>query len=245
MRTFRLATAAWILTTAANVAAAPRIAVVIDDFGLTYKRNVPDEDWYAIRWPLTVAVMPESRRTREAARRTKESGHELIIHFPFDPFLSLSLPADRVDPLDLAKVEKLLDQAFEQIPGTVGLNNHRSYRATMNRPLMAAFMERLKRRNVYFLDSHVSPKSVAFEEARKAGIPAAKNWIFLEEPRHYSKEFAAKMLRRCAARAKRHGSCIVIGHHYYRGSYEALVEEVPKLQAEGFEFVLASELLER
>ena len=230
---------------AADGAAAPRIAVVIDDFGLTYKKNVPDEDWYAIKWPATYAVMPASARTAESAKRTKESGHELIIHFPFDRFLSLKLPKDRVEPSDLAEVEKLLDKAFAQIPGAVGLNNHRSYRATLNAPLMTAFMERLKKRELYFLDSRVSPKSVAYEEARRAGLPAAKNWIFLEEAKHYSKEFAAKMLRRCAARARKQGSCVVIGHHYFHGTYEALIEEVPKLQAEGFEFVFASALLER
>jgi len=234
-----------LLLAAPAAAAAPRVAVVIDDFGLTYKKNVPDEEWYAVKWPVTYAVMPASPKTVESAKRTKETGHELIIHFPFDPFLSLKLPKDKVDPADLAEVEKLLDKAFSQIPDAVGLNNHRSYRGTMNRPMMAAFMERLKKRNVYFLDSHVSPKSVAFEEASRAGIPAAKNWIFLEEPKHYSKEFAAKMLRRCAARAKKSGSCLVIGHHYFHGTFDALVEEVPKLQAEGFEFVFASALLER
>ncbi|MBI4424102.1 MAG: divergent polysaccharide deacetylase family protein [Elusimicrobia bacterium] len=223
----------------------PRVAVVIDDFGLTYKRNVPDEKWYALEWPVTFAVMPESPRTREAARRVKEAGHELIIHFPFDPFLSLALPKDRLDPADLGKVEALLEKAFSQIPGPVGLNNHRSYRATQNRPLMTAFMERLKPRNVYFLDSGVSPRSVAYAEARAAGIPAARNYIFLEEPKRYSKEFCAQMLRRAAARARRQGSAIAIGHHYYQGTYDGLVEEVPRLRAAGIEFVRASALLER
>lgn len=245
MRRIWLAAVLSIFGAAANGAAAPRIAVVIDDFGLTYKKNVPDEKWYEIKWPVTYAVMPESPRTREAARRIQEAGQELNIHFPFDPFLSLTLPKDRVEADDFAKVEALLEKAFAQVPQAVGLNNHRSYLATRNRPLMKAFMERLKKRNVYFLDSFVSPKSVAFDEARAAGIPAAKNWIFLEEPKRYSKEFATAMLRRCAARARRQGSCIVIGHHYYHGTYEGLVEEVPRLQAEGFEFVFASELLQK
>ena len=39
-----------------------------------------------------------------------------------------------------AAVRKLLDKSFKDIPGPVGVNNHRSYRATQNRPLMAAFM---------------------------------------------------------------------------------------------------------
>ncbi|MBI5203229.1 MAG: divergent polysaccharide deacetylase family protein [Elusimicrobia bacterium] len=237
--------ALFLLLLSSPAASAPKIAVVVDDFGLTYKKNVPDEKWYELKFPITYAVMPASPRSVESGKKTKAAGHELIIHFPFDPYLSLKLPKDSVDPKDLEQVEKLLDQAFKQIPDAVGLNNHRSYKGTMNRPMMTAFMERLKKRGVYFLDSHVSPKSVAFEEARKAGIPATKNWIFMEEPKHYSKEFAAQMLRRCAARAKKLGSCVIIGHHYFHGTYEALVDEVPKLQAEGFEFVFASALLEQ
>lgn len=223
----------------------PRIAVVIDDFGLTYKKNVPDEDWYAVKFPVTFAVMPESPLTRQAAKRAKESGHEMIIHFPFDPFLQLELPKDKVSESDLDKVRKLMEKAFRDIPGAVGLNNHRSYRATMNRPLMQAVMPLVKARGVYFLDSAVSPRTVAYEEARKAGIPALKNVIFLEEPKHYGKEFAVRFLRAAAAHARKHGSAVVIGHHYFQGTYEALVEEVPKLQAEGFEFVVASALLPR
>lgn len=228
---------------AAEPSAKPRIAIVIDDFGLTYPKNVPDEKWMAIKWPITYAVMPESPRTKKSAAQTKESGHELIIHFPFDPFLNLELPKDKVSQNDLAQVEKLMEKAFRDIPGAVGLNNHRSYRATKNTPLMAAFMKRLKLRNVYFLDSRVSPKSVAYDEAKKAGIPALSNVIFLEEPKHYSKEFAQRMLRVAAKHARKHGSAVIIGHHYYSGTYEGLIEEVPKLQAEGFEFVFASALL--
>ncbi len=114
----------------------PRIAVVIDDFGLTYPKDQPDEDWMSIPWPVTFAVMPVSPRTAAAARRTKEAGHELIIHFPFDKYLQLRLPNESVAPDDLKKVRDLLGKAFAQIPGPRGLNNHQSYRATKNRPMM-------------------------------------------------------------------------------------------------------------
>jgi polysaccharide deacetylase 2 family uncharacterized protein YibQ len=221
----------------------PKIAVVIDDFGLTYKKNVPDEDWMKIQWPITFAVMPESPVTTQAAKRTKESGHELIIHYPFDPFQSLDMAKDRATEHDVESMKKLLDKAFKQIPGPVGLNNHRSYKGTMNRPLMEAFMKLYKPRGLYFLDSHVSQKSVAYDEAKKAGIPAARNFIFLEEPHHYNdKKFAAAMIRVAAQHARKTGQVVLIGHHYFHGTYDALMEEIPKLQAEGFELVFCSAL---
>lgn len=220
----------------------PRIAVVIDDFGLTYPKNVPDEEWMKIGWPITFAVMPESPRTAEAARRTKASGHELILHFPFDPFLSLELPKDKVSAQDVEKVRKLMDKSFKQIPGASGLNNHRSYRATRNRPFMKEFMGMLKARGIYFVDSKVSERSLAYEEARKAGIPAAANLVFLDTAQKHDKAFCIRMLRRAASYAKKRGQALVIGHHYFHGTYEGLMEEVPKLRAEGFDFVFASAL---
>ena len=231
------------LAFAAESPSRPRIAVVIDDFGLTYPKNAKDDEWMALDFPITFAVMPESPRTKKAARAVKAAGHELIIHFPFDPFLTLDLPKDRASPSDLDKVGKLLAKSLRDIPGAAGLNNHRSYKATANRPLMAAFMGELKGKGLYFLDSHVSSKSVACDEARKTGLRAAVNALFLEEPGHYNdRDFCVRMLRRAASWARKNGSVVVIGHHYYRGTFSCVKEEVPRLKAEGFDFVFASAL---
>lgn len=237
---------------------APRLAVVIDDFGLTYPKDQPDADWMSLKYPLTYAVMPASPRTTKVAKETTAAGHELIIHFPFDKYLSLKLPKDKVDAEDWSKVEAFMDKAFAQIPSPIGLNNHQSYRGTMNQPMMAAFMKRLKDKKIYFLDSRVSEKSVAYAEARKAGIPSAVNGIFLDgraEARarrkggaeleaaiEADKRGCIRYLRMAAARARQKGEAIAIGHHYYRGTYRCLAEELPKLQAEGIELVHASAL---
>ncbi len=235
--------------TALPGASKPKIAVVLDDFGLTYKPNVKDEAWMAVTWPVTFAVMPTYKKNKygmntvTAARTAKAAGHEIIIHFPFDPFLKLDLPKDRVSPGDLDAVRKLLSESLRDMPGATGINNHRSYQATMNRPLMVAFMRELKGKGLYFLDSHVSPKSVAGPEARQAGLKVAVNDIFLESPPHYNNmPFCQKVMRQVAAMARKRGSVVVIGHHYFPGTYECLKKEVPRLQAEGFEFVFASDL---
>ncbi|MBI4679491.1 MAG: divergent polysaccharide deacetylase family protein [Elusimicrobia bacterium] len=218
----------------------PRIAVVLDDFGLTYKKNVPDDKWMALKWPATFAVMPSSPLTKSAAKAALASGHELIIHFPFDPFLRLELPKDRVSPADLDKVTKLWQKCLSDIPGAVGVNNHRSEKATRNRPLMEAFMGLVKAQGMYFVDSWVSPKSVAKDEAAKAGLKTGRGTVFIDEAKRHDKAFCVRMLRRAATHARKHGWAIAIGHHYFQGTYDCLAEEAPKLQAEGFEFVPAS-----
>lgn len=227
---------------AAKNAPNPRLAVVIDDFGFDTERTPPDAEWLALPFPLSYAVMPASPRTKQAAKAVAEAKRELLIHYPFDPFQSLALPDDRVDPQDLAKVKKLLEDAFRDIPGAAGLNNHISARATANRPLMRAFMPLIKGRVGFFLDSRTNAKTVAYEEAKAAGIPAAIEYIFLDTEKPGDREDCVRYLRRAAGRARKAGEAVAIGHHYWPGTLQCLREELPRLREQGIELVLVSSL---
>lgn len=220
----------------------PRVAVVIDDFGFDSKRTPPEAQWLSLPFPVSYAVMPASPRTKQAAKAVRDAGRELLIHYPFDPFQSLALPPDAVDPRDLEKVRKLLDEALRDIPGAAGLNNHISPRATANRPLMRAFMGLIKGRVGFFLDSRTSARTVAYEEARAAGIPAAIEYIFLDTEKPGDREDCVRYLRRAASRARKAGDAVAIGHHYWPGTLACLREEVPRLQEQGVEFVPVSSL---
>ncbi|MBI4061130.1 MAG: divergent polysaccharide deacetylase family protein [Elusimicrobia bacterium] len=233
----------FVLLSAVPAGAAPQVAVVIDDFGLNYKKTPPDEEWTALPGAMTFAVMPESPRTKQAAALiSAASSKELMIHYPFDPFQALVLAKETADPGDVAKTRALLEKAMKQIPNAKGLNNHRSYKATRNRPLMSAFMALLKPTGLYFLDSMVSEKSVARAEAEAAGVPAAANFIFLDTAELHTEAFCARMLRQAAAHARKTGSAVAIGHHYFRSTFDCLKAEMPKYEKEGVEFVRASAL---
>ncbi|MDO8757638.1 MAG: divergent polysaccharide deacetylase family protein [Elusimicrobiota bacterium] len=232
-----------LLLFAVPAAAAPQVAVVIDDFGLNYKTTPPDEEWMALPSTMTFAVMPESPRTKKAAALTSAAPtKELMIHYPFDPFQNLKLAKEAVDPEDAMKTAKLLEKSMRDIPNAKGLNNHRSYKGTKNRPLMHAFMAQLIPTGMYFLDSKVSEKSVAYAEAKLAGIPAAMNYVFLDTAELHTKAFCAKGLRQAVSHARKTGSAIAIGHHYFRTTFDCLKEEIPKHEKEGVEFVRASVL---
>ncbi len=231
------------LTAFPAFAQGPRIAVVLDDFGLTYPKNPPDSDWMKLDQPLTFAVMPESPRTKIAARETVAAGKELIIHFPFDPFQSFDLAKDSATPADVEKASRLLEKSLKQISGAVGLNNHRSYKATQNPPLMKAFMAILKKKGIYFVDSKVTPKTVAGAEAREAGIKTMTNFIFLDTAQIHTKPFCQKMLAQAVAHARKKGDTLIIGHHYFHGTYDCLAEEMPRYAKEGVQFVKASEIV--
>lgn len=223
--------------------AGPKVAVVLDDFGLTYKKNPPDSEWMSFDQPLTFAVMPDSPLTKKAAKAAVAAGKEVIIHYPFDPFQKLVLAKDAAAPEDVASATKLLEKCLRDIPGAVGLNNHRSYRGTQNRPLMRAFMRILKTKNLFFLDSKVSPKTVAYEEAKAAGVPTAMNYIFLDTAEIHTQPFCAKNLARAVAHARKTGQAVAIGHHYFHGTFDCLKAEMPRFDKEGVEFVKLSALV--
>lgn len=220
-----------------------RLAIVIDDFGLDHKNTPPDAEWFALPWTFTAAVMPESPRTAKSVAEAVASKKEFILHFPFDPFLSLKLPAEATDPKDLDAISKLLDKALSQVPGVSGLNNHRSLKATKNRPLMAWFTALLRKKGLFFVDSRVSGKTVAFQEARKAGVPTAINDFFLDEGPKSGEAFCRHWLDAAASVARRRGEAMVIGHHYYRGTLDCLKKRVPELQAAGIELIPISKLV--
>lgn len=227
---------------ASTATARGKLAIVIDDFGFDYPTTPDDAEWWALPFPFTAAVMPESRYTRRAAEGAKKAGRPVILHLPFDPFLALKLPKGALDPADAEKVQGLLEKGLKQVPGAVGINNHRSYKGTMNQPMMAWFMPKVKEKGLFFLDSRVSGKTVAYAEAKKAGLKTAINDFFLEEPKT-GEEFCRKWLKTGAALAKRRGSAIVIGHHYYRTTLECLKKGAPGLAAQGVDLVPVSELV--
>jgi len=223
--------------------AGPKVAVVIDDFALTYPKNPKDEEWMTFDEPLTFAVMPDYPITTSTAKRAREAGKEVIMHYPFDPYQKFDLNAEEATPADVEKASKLLERMIAQVPGAVGLNNHRSDKATKNRPLMRAFMKLYKPKGLYFVDSKVSPKSVAGDEAKAAGVPTASNYIFLDTAQVHTKPFCQKMLAQAIAHARKKGEVLVIGHHYFHGTLDCLKEEMPRYAKEGVEFVKASALV--
>jgi polysaccharide deacetylase 2 family uncharacterized protein YibQ len=186
--------------------------------------------------------MPKSPRTISASTAAAAAGKEVIIHFPFDPYQKYELAPDSATVADVRKARTLLETARKQIPGAVGLNNHRSYLATMNAPLMKEFMKLLKPTGLYFIDSTVSSKSVAYREAKAAGIKATRNYIFLDTAQDHSRKFCDQMFKKAMDYARGQGRVVMIGHHYYRSTLECLRTNMATASAHGVEFVKASEL---
>jgi polysaccharide deacetylase 2 family uncharacterized protein YibQ len=127
------------------------------------------------------------------------------------------------------------------LPMITGVNNHMGSAATSDRPTMVALMKALRSRDLLFIDSLTSAKSVAHAEAVNAGLPTAKNRIFLDYDNKNQVTIKAN-LEVLVRSARSSGFALGICHPH-RATAEVLAREIPRLMKEGVRFVTVSELL--
>ncbi len=216
-----------------------KIAIVIDDVGMNLRQshaaiNLPSE--------VTLAFLPYAETVRALAKKSKNQGHEIIIHTPMEAMssdISLGSMALRSN-MDYAAFNKEFRKITDSFDGYVGINNHMGSKLTQDPEAMSYLMDELKRRGLYFFDSKTIHTSIAAETAKTYGIPHAERDVFLDHEE--TAEFTAKALKKLEKIARDQGSAIAIGHPKAI-TMEALRAWIPTLEARGFELVSLSELL--
>ncbi len=169
---------------------------------------------------------------------------DVLLHLPMQP---LDYPATNPGPgallvgLDPAEVILRLDTALASVPGVRGVNNHMGSAATADPALMATLMAALGERGLLFLDSLTTPHSVAWREARAAGLPVLRNRLFLDVD-HLDEAAISARLAELVGVARASGQAIGIGHPH-AATAAVLARELPDYMAAGVRFVTVSELL--
>jgi len=169
---------------------------------------------------------------------------EIMLHLPMEP---QSFPETDPGPhalmvgMDRGEIAALLDEALTGLPGVRGVNNHMGSAATGDEATMQRLMAELAARGLYFVDSLTSARSVAWDEARRAGLPTARNRIFLDYDNEDTGRIRAN-LERLVTAARRTGFAVGICHPH-AATAEVLAAEVARLAAQGVRFVTMSEFL--
>ena len=132
--------------------------------------------------------------------------------------------------------------AANALPGATGINNHMGSRITGDPVAMAAVLEVVAARGLFFLDSRTTKETVAYDLARKLAIPAARRDVFLDEDPAPAAVGAA--FDRLLALAREKGAAIAIGHPH-EVTLALLERRIPEAKAAGYEIVPLSFLLER
>jgi polysaccharide deacetylase 2 family uncharacterized protein YibQ len=168
---------------------------------------------------------------------------EILLHLPMEPE---GYP--EVDPGPKAvmtgmteeTIAALVDASLASLPGVSGVNNHMGSRATADRATMRLLMQVLAHRELLFLDSLTTPHSVAYDEARRAGLASLRSRLFLDEA-HPDAATVRANLHKLERAARAGGFAIGIGHPHPE-TLEALRSELPRLRAAGVRLVTVSEL---
>ena len=218
-----------------------KLAIIIDDLGHSPSL---DRELLKIDKPVTVAVLPFLDHTREAVESFKSRDNfELILHIPMEPMDEIHRE-DFMLLTDHSKeeMEDLFSDALEQMNGqVVGVNNHKGSKFTSNSEKMREFLELVKERDLFFIDSYTLNTSVGHSLAQEMSIPTAKRDIFLDYVDE--KEEIKENLFKAADLAMENGSAIAIGHHK-ENTLEVLNEELPSLEEMNVRLVKVSDLLE-
>ena len=131
---------------------------------------------------------------------------------------------------------------LDRFSGYVGVNNHMGSKFTADPERMAVVMQVMKARGLMFLDSRTSAKSVGYQEAQKFHVPAIERDVFIDDSNDTAK--ISKMLDRVEKVASKQGYAVAIGHPRDL-TLEALNKWIPKMQAAGFVFVPATDIIRR
>lgn len=214
-----------------------RLAIVIDDAG----RDLDSQHIYEqMGIPLTLAVMPDQIHTRDAALSWCAHGLPVILHQPMESVSGIGMePKVILTSMSDAAIRQMLRDSLSQLPEAIGINNHQGSKATIDARTMDIVMNELHHRGLFFFDSHTNSTTAADKAAKTYGVPYVRNDLFVDNSASVSDICA--MIQEGADRAKKKGTYIIIGHCRPHTA-EAFRQMVPKLKAQGIEFVYLSSL---
>ena len=190
----------------------PRLALVIDDFGLSQEQAVC---FIQLKMPLAFSILPFLDHSREIARLVKEEGGTIMLHLPMQPEKWPEIdsgPGTLLVSMKKQEVVRRVEAAVKAVPFSAGANNHMGSRFTQDAARMEWVLEDLRQNNLFFLDSLTSPESKAYETAQRLGLKSARRTIFID---HFPDSRSLRIqLKRLVTHARQHGSAIGIGHPY-------------------------------
>ncbi len=215
-----------------------QLIIIIDDIGNNYALGNAIVELEA---PLTLAFLPHTPHAKTLANKAHLHHKEIILHAPMENTFKVPLgPGALTRELSETEFKQTLKKAIASIPHAQGINNHMGSLLTQDTQSMKWVMETLKDEQLYFIDSLTSPKSVAYQQAKKYQLPTLRRHIFLDNDKSY--EALSEQWSKALRIAHKTGRAVLIGHPYPE-SRAFLAKELPKLAAQNIELIPASQYL--
>jgi len=188
----------------------PKIAIVIDDIGNDYDIAASFMD---IDLPITLSVLPSSPYGKDIAGKARQKGFEVILHLPMEPkkYPDSDPGTDALlTGMDEDKIKAIIAKDLKKVPGVSGVNNHMGSYFTEREDKMTYVLRELKKRDLFFLDSRTTSKTIGFQLAGKMGVPSAQKSVFLDND--LSSNGVKHQIERLLGIARYSGEAVGIGH---------------------------------
>jgi len=196
--------------TPASRTEAPRVAIIIGGMGLSATAT---EDAIAKLPPeVMLAFAPYGDEIDRLASRARQSGHELALHMPLEPY---DYPDNDPGPhtlltgLSTDQNRDRLHWVMSRFTGYVGVLNYMGARFTASDASLRPVLGELRDRGLMYFDDGSSPRSIATNVAAEIGLPFAQADVMIDEVP--SKERIEEALDQLVELAKANGLAIGIG----------------------------------
>jgi len=219
-----------------------KIFLVIDDAGLSLSEM---QQFLDIPVPMTIAVLPHQKQTREVCMAIgQDQRKEIILHQPMEAYNAQKNPGAGaiMDVTSPSVVWKILDSNLRSVRGAVGINNHMGSRVTENTELIGEVLRFCKGHDLFFLDSKTAYNSQVPQVAKKVGMHMEERDVFLDI--NQDRDYIRKMWGSAVNKARENGYVIVIGHIWSKESAIAIRDSYETLLNSGYTFHKLSELYE-
>ncbi len=218
-----------------------RAAIVIDDMGFSLEAL---QEICDLNIPITVSILPLSPIAQETAETANARGLEVMLHLPCE---SINYQEGDNDTFGIIHssmsnedVMILTEDFLGRVPFIKGVNNHMGSKITQDEPIMRTILGLLAERNLFFLDSRTTAKSIAYDLARQMGLRSAYRNIFLDST--VGVDFSARKLAELLELSQKTGQAVGIGHPFPE-TLRALKENIHLFKKYGVEPVFASQVV--
>jgi polysaccharide deacetylase 2 family uncharacterized protein YibQ len=217
-----------------------KIAFIIDDWGQTtanckYLKDIPE--------PIAVSILPGLRHTKDVAACAQLNHKLAMLHLPLEALHNSDFyPPNYIIKTTMAPelASKIIDGDLDQLPSIEGVNNHMGSKATENEPLMKLIFKKLKKRSLFFVDSMTAHNTVCAKLADDMDLAFGKRDVFLDNIN--TREAITEQMMILAKKARHRGYAVAIGHDRHL-TMQVLKDEIPLLEAQGFQIVSIKTLL--
>ena len=189
----------------------PYIALIIDDIGPSISRT---RQFLELEAPLTFSILPRLEKSHNLAIEIHNKGHEIMLHQPMEPYNSHLDPGPGALYMGYTakKIMRIMEENIAEVPFAVGVNNHMGSKFTECQKEINKVLEVINRKELFFVDSLTSSRSMAYKTARRLHMTTAFRNVFLDNLPDES--VILSQLHELREHAMKYGRAIGIGHPY-------------------------------